>query len=107
MPESKIDGVDLDGYPISGDVPASPVPGQLIHNGIEPTTPADLEKLNQDLNNGRHIETARRLGGIMNILHRDGSGWVILVGTTTSLGAAIGLFELTKKLLEHREKGKK
>lgn len=100
MPEFEKDGVDLDGNPIGGEVPGGLVPGKRTHNGIEPTTPSELEKLNQDLNNGHHSE-------IMNILHRDGTGWMVVVGTTASLGAAIGLFELTKKLLEHREKGKK
>ncbi len=100
----RIDGVDLDGFPISGEIPAGPVPVQIIHNGVGPTTPEELVQFNKDLNNGHHIETARKHGGIMRILHRDGAGWKILVGTAAAIGTGVAVFEITKKLLKTKDK---
>ncbi len=100
----RIDGVDLDGLPISGEIPAGPVPVQIIHNGVEPTTPEELVQLNRDLNDGYHIETARKHAGIMRILYRDGAGWKILVGTAVAIGTGVAVFEITKKLLNIKDK---
>ncbi len=97
---------ELEEWPVIGDVPGGIVPGMAMHKGIEPATPEELDQLNRDLNNGHHIDTARRHGGIMKILYRDGAGWRILVGTAVAMGTGAVDYELTRELLKNKKRHK-
>ncbi len=98
---------ESDRWSSRGEVPGSLVPGMIVHNGDEPTTPEELARITRDLNNGHPLEAASRRFGRLNVLIRDGTGWKILAGSTAAIGAAIGLFELTMKMLEIRSKTKR
>lgn len=95
---------ESDRWSSRGEVPGGLVPGMIVHNGDEPTTPEELERVTRDLNNGHHLEAASRRPGILNVLFRDGTGWKVLTGTAAAIGAGIVLFESTKRMLEIRNK---
>lgn len=106
-------GHDLDGNPLEGEQPSGPVPVMVAHNGIVPGNLQEYVQISKALNNGHPPEVVSKRPGIIRILVRYGTGWKegpawkILVGSGAAIGTAVGIFEVTKKILEAHKKTQK
>lgn len=100
-----------------GEVPGGEVPSITKHNGHEPKSDLEFERLTTELNGGKplpiiveEMEKAKKAGiplnhFILKVPFRDSEGWKIMAGVagvTMTAGAALGIYQITKKILKAR-----
>lgn len=119
MAERRFLGLPIHRNTPLGEVPGAEVPSISNHNGEVPKTAAEFEELTTELNGGiplsvlaKELEEAKKAGiavrhFILKVPFRDSQGWKIaagVAGLTLTAGAAMGFYEVTKRILDARNK---
>lgn len=87
-----------------GEVPSGEIPVVTDHEGPEPTTPTEYERLTTELNGGvpLGILAQEGKGSMLRVPFRDFQRWKIVTGVGIALTpvAALAIYKITMKILE-------